>query len=85
MSIISKLDIIAGHQQVVAVSFVVEPQAGHDLAARQIVFDVHERVTVTAVCSLLVGRFETERANPSEDQGTAAHRLDKSKNFVGLT
>ena len=46
-SMMGKLDVIAGQQQVIAVSFVMETQAGDDFAARQIVFDVHKRVAVT--------------------------------------
>src|SRR5271166_6450924 len=76
-SMIGKLDAIAGQQQVIAVSFVMEAQAGDDGAARWIVFDVHQRVAVRAERTLLLGRLEPRRANPPKDQRSAAHRPDK--------
>jgi hypothetical protein len=82
---IGKLDVISGQQQVIAVSFVMETQAGDDFAARQIVFDVHKRVAVTAVCTLRFGRLEPRRADPAEDQRSATQSPDKPKNFSGLT
>jgi len=84
-SSMGKLDVIAGHQQVVAISFVMESQAGDDFAARQIVFDVHKRVTVTAERTPRLGRFEPWRADPPKDQWSVAHCPDKMKNFVRLT
>src|SRR5215831_12997235 len=84
-SMIGKLDVIAGHQQVVAVSFVMEAQAGDDLAARQIVLDVHQRMAITAQRTLLTGRLEPRRTDAPEDQRPATHRPDKSEYFSGLT
>src|SRR5215469_10276712 len=84
-SMIGKLDVIASHQQVIAISFIVEPQASDDFAARQIVFDVHKRVTETAERTHCLGRFESRRADPSKDQWSMAHRPDKTENFVSLT
>src|SRR6516164_9144778 len=84
-SMIGKLDVIAGHQQVIAVSFVMEAQAGDDLAARQIVLEVHQRMAVTAQHTLLVGRLEPRRTDTPEDQRPATHRSDKSEYLGGLT
>src|SRR5271169_5206309 len=76
-SVIGKLDVIASQQQVIAVSFVMETQAGDDFATRQIVFDVHKRMAVTVARTLRFGRIEPRRADPAEDQRSAAHRPDK--------
>src|SRR5271166_413285 len=83
-STIGKLDVIARKQKVIRVSFVMEAQAGDDFAARQIVFDIHQRVSVTADRALLLGRLEPRRADPPEYQRSVAHRPDKPENFSGF-
>src|ERR1700756_4778110 len=79
-----KLDVITGHQQVIAISLVLEPQAGDDFAPRQIIFDVHRRVAVTAERSQRLSRLEPWRADPPKDQWSAAHRPDQPNDFGGL-
>src|SRR5262249_23526067 len=76
-STMGKLDLIASHQQVVAISFIVDPQASEDFAARKIVFDVHKRVTEAAERTPGFGGFEPRRAAPPKDQWSVAHRSDK--------
>src|SRR6516165_580341 len=83
-SMIGKLDVIAGQQQVIAVSFVMETHTGDDFAVRQIVFDVHKRVAVTTARALRFGRLEPRRADSAEDQRSAAHRADEPQYFSGL-
>jgi len=84
LSTIGELDVITGHNQVIAISLVMEPQAGDDFAALQIVFDVHKRVPVTAERPHCLGLLEPWRADPPKDQGSATHRPDKAENFAGL-
>src|SRR5215469_1442456 len=84
-SAIGKLDAIARQQQMIGVPFVMEAQAGEYGASRQIVFDVHQRMAVTADRALLLTRLKPRRADPPEDQRSAAHRPDESENLSSLT
>src|SRR6516162_9088713 len=69
----------------IGVPFVMEAQAGEYGASRQIEFDVHQRMAVTADRALLLARLKPRRADPPEDQRSAAHRPDESENLSSLT
>src|SRR3984893_8052465 len=83
-SAIGEFHIIIAQHQVIGVPLVVEADAANDGAAFQFIFELHQRVAISADIAFFCGGLEAGVADPPKDERASAHRLHEAKNFAGF-